>query len=65
VEEPFQRIALDFVGPLPMTDSKNRSILVCVDYATKYPEAIALRDQEASTVSLVSQHFFRYSHPRK
>jgi hypothetical protein len=25
--------------------------LVCVDYATKYPEAIALRDQEASTVS--------------
>jgi hypothetical protein len=34
-----------------MTDSKNRSILVCVDYATKYPEAIALRDQEASTVS--------------
>ena len=34
-----------------MTDSKNRFILVCVDYATKYPEAIALRDQEASTVS--------------
>jgi hypothetical protein len=36
---------------LGMTDSKNRFILVCVDYATKYPEAIALRDQEASTVS--------------
>ena len=51
MDEPFQRIALDFVGPLPMTDSKNRFILVCVDYATKYPEAIALRDQEASTVS--------------
>ena len=34
-----------------MTDSKNRFILVCVDYATKYPEAIALRDQEASTVA--------------
>jgi hypothetical protein len=51
MDEPFQRIALDFVGPLPMTDSKNRFILVCVDYATKYPEAIALRDQEASTVA--------------
>ena len=51
MDEPFQRIALDFVGPLPMTDSKNRFILVCVDYATKYPETIALRDQEASTVS--------------
>jgi hypothetical protein len=57
MDEPFQRIALDFVGPLPMTDSKNRFILVCVDYATKYPEAIALRDQEAITVSnaLISQ----------
>jgi hypothetical protein len=32
MDEPFQRIALDFVGPLPMTDSKNRFILVCVDY---------------------------------
>jgi hypothetical protein len=26
MDEPFQRIALDFVGPLPMTDSKNRFI---------------------------------------
>lgn len=51
IDEPFQRIALDFVGPLPMTDSKNRYILVCVDYATKYPEAIPLKDQEASTVA--------------
>ena len=51
MDGPFQRIALDFVGPLPMTESKNRFILACVDYATKYPEAIALRDQEASTVS--------------
>jgi hypothetical protein len=23
MDEPFQRIALDFVGPLPMPDSKN------------------------------------------
>jgi hypothetical protein len=42
MDEPFQCIALDFVGLLPMTDSKNRFILVCIDYATKYPEAIAL-----------------------
>ena len=27
MDEPFQRIALDCVGPLPMTDSKNRFIL--------------------------------------
>ena len=51
VDEPFQRIALDFVGPLPLTDSKNRFILVCVDYATKYPVAVALKNQEAETVA--------------
>ncbi|CAC5399247.1 unnamed protein product [Mytilus coruscus] len=51
MDEPFQRIALDFIGPLPMIDSKNRHALVCVDYATKYPEAIPLKDQEAGTVA--------------
>jgi hypothetical protein len=38
MDEPFQRIALDFVGPLPMTDSKNRSILVCVDQDLQYSD---------------------------
>lgn len=51
IDEPFERIALDFIGPLPMTDSKNRYALVCVDFATKYPEAIPLKDQEAGTVT--------------
>ena len=32
--------------------------MVCVDYATNYPEAIALRDQEASTVSNASISLF-------
>jgi hypothetical protein len=39
------------LNPFAYDRQKNRFILVCVDYATKYPEAIALRDQEASTVS--------------
>ena len=51
IDEPFQRIALDFVGPLPLTESKNRFILVCVDYATKYPEAKPLKNQEAEIVA--------------
>lgn len=51
IDEPFQRIALDFVGPLPLTESKNRFIMVCVDYATKYPIAVALKNQEAETVA--------------
>ena len=46
IDEPFQRVpvAVDNVGPIsPITDRGNRYILTCVDYATRYPEAIPLR----------------------
>jgi hypothetical protein len=43
IETPFDRIALDIVGPLPKTSRGHRYILVLVDYATRYPEALPLR----------------------
>lgn len=50
--EPFQRIAVDIVGPLqPVTDRGNRYILTIIDYATRYPEAIALQGIEAERVT--------------
>lgn len=50
--EPFQRIAVDIVGPLqPVTDRGNRYILTIIDYATRYPEAIALQGIEAERVA--------------
>ncbi|XP_062594005.1 uncharacterized protein LOC134255486 [Saccostrea cucullata] len=51
IEEPFSRIAIDFVGPLPLTEKKNRYILICMDYSTRYPEAFSLKNQEAETVA--------------
>ena len=36
------QIALDIVGPLPKTSQGHRYILVLVDYATQYPEALSL-----------------------
>ena len=45
IDVPFKRIAIDLVGPItPMTHRKNRYILTAVDYATRYPEAVALKD---------------------
>ena len=38
--EPFERIAMDIVGPLPRSKSGHKYILVLSDYVTKYPEAI-------------------------
>lgn len=43
VGTPFTKVAVDIVGPLQMTDRKNRYILTLVDTATRWPEAIALK----------------------
>ena len=51
VEEPFQRIAMDIVGPLPRSRSGNRYILVICDYATRYPEAVPLKSIDAEHVA--------------
>ena len=51
MDEPFKRIAMDIVGPLPRSSSGKRFILVICDYATRYPEAIALRTVDANAVA--------------
>ena len=43
IEEPFKKVAVDIIGPLPMTAKKNRYVLTLVDYATRWPEAIPLK----------------------
>ena len=58
MEEPFQRRAMDIVGPLPRSSSRKRYILVICDYATRYPEAIALRTIDAGTVAQELSGFF-------
>ncbi|GBM70035.1 Retrovirus-related Pol polyprotein from transposon 412 [Araneus ventricosus] len=51
VGTPFERMALDILGPFPVTTKGNRYVLVLMDYFTKWPEAIPIPDQEASTVA--------------
>ena len=40
--EPFDRWALDFVGPINPHSKKKAYILVCIDYMTKWVEIVAL-----------------------
>ena len=49
--EPFQRIAMNVVGPLPMSRMGNKYILVVYDYATRFPEAFALKSIDAEHVA--------------
>ena len=51
VEKPFSRMAMDIVGPLPRSRSGNRYILVMCDYATRYPEAVPLRNMDAEMIA--------------
>ena len=51
VTEPFRRVAMDIVGPLPRTMSGNRYILVMSDYATRYPEAVPVKAIDAEHIA--------------
>lgn len=49
--EPFQRLVFDIVGPLPTTKSECRYVLIILCAATKFPEAVPLK--ELSSVEVV------------
>ena len=52
MEEPFQRVAVDLVGPiLPTTECGHRYILELVNYPTRYPEAVPIETIEAEAVA--------------
>ena len=51
IGEPFERMAMDIVGPLPRSRSGSRYVLVVCDYATRYPEAVPLRTIDAECVA--------------
>ena len=49
---PFKRVAVDLVGPIePSSERKSRYILTMIDYATRYPEAVALPGIETECVA--------------
>ena len=50
IKEPFTRIAMDVFWPLNRTKAGNKYILVLMDYATKWPEAFALRNVTTETI---------------
>ena len=58
----MEQIAIDILGPLPLTESGNKYLLVAMDYFTKLLEMYPLPNQTAMTVaeSLVKNFFCRF-----
>lgn len=49
--KPFERVALDIVGPLPISEKGNKYLLTFQDDLTKFSGAIPIQNQEAKTIA--------------
>lgn len=51
VGAPFERLAMDILGPFPRSNKGNKFLLVVGDYFSKWLDAIPVKDQEATTIA--------------
>jgi hypothetical protein len=67
VLEPFERWALDFIGPINPPSNQKVYIVVCTDYMNKWVEAKALQRaiEEAVIDFLFKDIFIRFGVPRE
>ena len=65
VGAPMERLAIDVLGPLPITEAGNKYLLITADYFTKWVEAYPIPNQEAITVAeaLVNGFVSRFGVP--
>ncbi|CAG8786079.1 11522_t:CDS:2, partial [Dentiscutata erythropus] len=52
LESSFDRIDIDIVGPLPITSTNKRYIVVATEYLTKWPDACTLESADAENVAI-------------
>ena len=63
VQEPWQELAIDFVGPLPETPDGYRHVLTAQDSFTRFVELIPVRSTDAvSAAHALLQTYGRYEH---
>ncbi|KAL2081327.1 hypothetical protein ACEWY4_023180 [Coilia grayii] len=66
VEEPFSHVMIDCVGPLPKTKKGNEYLLTIYDVATRFPEAVPLKNIKARPVLEALICFFsRFGLPKR
>lgn len=65
--DPFEKWAMDFVGPINPPSRQKRYILVCIDYVSKWVEAKSLPFATENVVAsfLFEDIFTRFGVPRE
>ena len=59
-DEPFSRIIIDCVGPLPKTKSGNEYLLTIMCASTRFPEAIPFRNIKTKNIVKALVKFFTF-----
>ena len=59
-EEPFSKVIIDYVGPLPKTKSGNEYLLTIMCSTTRFPEAIPMRNIKAKKIVSHLIKFFTF-----
>ena len=55
---PFQRLNVDFKGPLPVSTKGNQYLLTIIDEYSRFPFAYPCRDMTSTTVTQCFNHLF-------
>jgi len=65
INDVMERIGIDLVLGLPLTESGYNGILVITEYLTKYPYAVAIRSKSAKEIARHLWHYFCLFGPAK
>ena len=67
IDVPFDRVAIDLVGPIkPASEKGHKYILTLIDVATRYPEAVPLKDiSSVSVANALFEIFSRLGFPKE
>ncbi|CAC5402754.1 unnamed protein product [Mytilus coruscus] len=67
ISGPFDRVAVDVLGPIPPTYNSNKHILIFSEYLTRWPEAISVPIADATTTAtiFIEEVVCRHGAPRQ
>jgi hypothetical protein len=51
ITQPFDRVAIDIVGPLPRTKSGYSYLLTMIDYGSRCPDAVPLKSTDSKSIA--------------